>query len=351
MSKILAQISDHYHQNLPFVCYRKPKGDTLFAYLSKTDALHCSDTYEEQGFLFAPFDDREKAIVFPLKEADIVKEPIQSYPTLDQHNEMGTSHHSELEHQRLVKSGVEAIRQGMFSKVVLSRKEVLGIQDFDFLEVFKKLLNTYDNAFAYVWYHPKVGMWMGATPERLVSLENNRFKTMALAGTQVFVDDINPDWGEKERQEHQFVVDYIVDQIQDPTNGIILKDFQVSETYTSKAGNLLHLKADIEGEIGDFNLKELLKTLHPTPAVCGLPKESAKTFILENEHYKRSFYTGFLGEINVQESTELFVNLRCAKFSESQVFIYVGGGITRDSDPGQEWIETIRKTQTIKRVL
>ena len=174
---------------------------------------------------------------------------------------------------------------------------------------------------------------------------------MALAGTQVFRGYTDPDWGAKERQEHQYVVDYIVDQIQDPTNGIILKDFRVSEIYTSKAGSLLHLKADIEGEIGDFNLKELLKTLHPTPAVCGLPKEAAKAFILEHENYQRGFYTGFLGEMNVKGSTELFVNLRCAEFNNEEVAIYVGGGVTQDSDPQKEWIETIRKTQTMKSVL
>ena len=207
MSKTLELISNQHLQNLPFVCYRKPKGDTLFAYLSKTDTLHYSNAYEEQGFLFAPFDDREKAIIFPLKESEIVQEPIQSYSVLVKENDLETSNHSELEHQRLVKSGVEAIKKGMFNKVVLSRKEISALQGFDFLEVFKKLLNTYDNAFSYVWYHPKVGMWMGATPERLVSLENNKFKTMALAGTQAFMGDVNPHWGEKERQEHQYVVD------------------------------------------------------------------------------------------------------------------------------------------------
>ena len=213
------------------------------------------------------------------------------------------------------------------------------------------MLHSYTNAFVYVWFHPKVGVWFGATPERLVSLESNQFRTMALAGTQVFQGNEQPDWGEKERQEHQYVVDYIVSQIQNPTNGIILEEFKVSETYTAKAGSLLHLKADIQGTIGDFNLKELLKTLHPTPAVCGLPKKEAKDFILQNENYKRSFYTGFLGEMNVNEKTELFVNLRCAELSDNQIVIYVGGGVTADSNPKKEWEETFAKTQTIKKVL
>lgn len=351
MNQVLEKISAQYKHQLPFVCYRKPKGATLHAYLCQTDVLNYSNAFEDSGFLFAPFDDREKAIVFPSTTSDILEEripPVQPVEGNDWIEEFLTT---EAEHKQLVSKGVDAIQQGLFSKVVLSRKEKVALRTFDFLKMFERLLYAYDNAFAYVWYHPKVGMWLGATPERLVSLEKNTFKTMALAGTQAYLGDPDPVWGKKERDEHQYVVDYIVDQIQDPANGIILEAFQVSDTYTSKAGKLLHLKADIEGEIGDFNLKDLLKTLHPTPAVCGLPKEAAKAFILANENYQRSFYTGFLGEINMHSKTELFVNLRCAEIGDKKVFVYVGGGVTKDSDPEKEWVETIRKTQTIKNVL
>jgi isochorismate synthase len=140
-------------------------------------------------------------------------------------------------------------------------------------------------------------------------------------------------------------------QIKDQQNGIILKNFSVSDTYTIKAGSLLHLKADIKGEIDGFELKSLLSTLHPTPAVCGLPKEAAKSFILANENYDRRYYTGFLGEINVDSETELFVNLRCVEIDGAIANIYVGGGITEESKPEKEWLETCQKTNTIKSVL
>ena len=147
------------------------------------------------------------------------------------------------------------------------------------------------------------------------------------------------------------MLDYIVSQIKDQENGIILKNFSVSDTYTIKAGNLLHLKADIKGSIGDFELKSLLDTLHPTPAVCGLPKATAKNFILQNENYDRSYYTGFLGEINTNLKTDLYVNLRCVEIIDTCASIYVGGGITLDSNPLDEWLETCNKTNTIKSVL
>ena len=98
------------------------------------------------------------------------------------------------------------------------------------------------------------------------------------------------------------------------------------------------------------SLKDLIRKLHPTPAVCGLPRDKAKEFIIKNENYNREFYTGFLGEITNTDSS-LFVNLRCMKLEENIANIYVGGGITKDSNSKQEWLETVSKTQTMKSVL
>ena len=112
--------------------------------------------------------------------------------------------------------------------------------------------------------------------------------------------------------------------------------------------------------------------MHPTPAVCGLPKEAAKAFILENENYNREFYTGFLGELNFEAqlkprsgkrnienrayaitktSTQLYVNLRCMQLDGNNASIYVGGGITESSDAESEWHETVSKSLVIKSIL
>lgn len=349
--KIVDRIEDHYQQRLPFVAFRKPNTNELAAYFCSSGKLAITSSFAEEGFVFAPFDDDQQSVIFRSENSELIKENIPELQESGSKTIYTSLDHSEEDHKELVNSGIQAIEAGLFRKVVLSRKQVLKVGQLNFLKVFKRLLNNYKNAFVYLWYHPEIGMWFGATPERLVSLKNNQFITMALAGTQLFKGVDNPIWGEKEQKEHQYVVDYIVSQIKDPTNGIILKDFEVSETYTSKAGNLLHLKADITGEIGDFNLKELLNTLHPTPAVCGLPKEEAKKFILNKESYNRSYYSGFLGEINKNNSTELFVNLRCAEYSNEHLNIYVGGGVTRDSEAQKEYEETIAKTQTILKVL
>lgn len=351
MNLILDKISSSFSKNLPFTCFRNPQAKTIKAYLCKDTSLQYASSFEEKGFVFAPFDDREEAVIFLEKHSEVTETIYTTKEVSSSKNNFKTIFSEKDAHTSLVEKGIEAIQKNQFKKVVLSRKEIVAISNVDMIATFERLLNSYPNAFVYVWYHPKVGLWMGATPEKLVTLKGNQFKTMALASTQQYNGSMNPKWGEKEREEHQYVVDYIVDQIKDQNNGIVLDEFSVSETYTSRAGNLLHLKADIDGSIGSFSLKNLLQTLHPTPAVCGLPKSPAKQFILKNENYNRSFYTGFLGEINTGEETRLFVNLRCVEIKEDTAIIYVGGGITLHSNPEKEWKETIHKTQTIKNIL
>jgi isochorismate synthase len=213
-----------------------------------------------------------------------------------------------------------------------------------------------------------VGLWLGATPETLLRTSGNRLSTMALAGTQPYINSTNVAWGTKEQEEQQMVVDYIVDSLKTSAKNIV-----ASETMTVKAGNLLHLKTQITAKLESSNpMKLLIKSLHPTPAICGLPRENAKQFILDNENYKRAYYTGFLGELNIKETfsrnrnkrniensayssvktvTNLFVNLRCMQVINGKASIYVGGGITKDSIPESEWEETINKTNTMKKVL
>jgi hypothetical protein len=104
-------------------------------------------------------------------------------------------------------------------------------------------------------------------------------------------------------------------------------------------------------------LKKVIAAVHPTPAVCGLPKQSAKNFIRENEGYNREYYSGFLGELNLDlvtfktAQTDLFVNLRCVKILKDKAQLFIGCGITKDSNPEAEYIETINKSMTMKKII
>lgn len=375
------QLRKHYELHLPFVAYRKPEAKKVHAVLQQKPELFTTEDFSESGFVFAPFDTSGKAILFPENASEkliveqVVSEDLSAGPTSAKEN---ISKEKRLSHIKLVTKAVSALQAGKMEKVVLSRREEVTLEKPDPLNLFQDLLKAYSTAFVYCWYHPEVGCWLGATPETLLKIEGNRFKTMALAGTQKFTGTVGVKWGEKEQQEQRFVTDSIAENLKDAG----VEYLEVSAPFTARAGNLLHIRTDIEGKIpgsstapnsrGQTALEIIIDSLHPTPAVCGLPRKEAQHFIHCEEGYDREFYTGFLGELNLQKNTQrsrnrrnvenlayraltketdLYVNLRCMKIEAEKAVLFVGGGITKDSVPEAEWEETVNKAQTIKKVL
>lgn len=374
-SEFLEIAQNHFDDALPFVLYRKPKASVIKGIFQNNDSVYTSKDLTESGFIFAPFNAEKQTVLMPFSVSETLESRfiISEFTTEDapekievQPEEESAFAEAEDFHVNLVSNAIQAIERKSLKKVVVSRKEEVMLIESNPLQLFKRLLAQYPSAFVYCWYHPKIGLWLGATPETLLSVTGNRFTTMALAGTQTYQGDDTPDWEAKETEEQQLVTDYLIASLESSVSNIT-----VADTETLKAGNLLHISTRVSG-ILNSNLKEVVMALHPTPAVCGLPKMAAKEFILENENYNREFYTGFLGEINSKEKTtrntnrrnvennaysaiktvsNLYVNLRCMQLTDVKASIYVGGGITKDSIPEKEWQETVNKTQTIKAVL
>lgn len=352
MPNIFQKASDHFKQNLPFVLYAKPNSTEIIGYFQQNKQFHQTADFFEKGFVFADFKG-DQTILFPENECEVLIENFEVGESVFQTEESKLSTVGKDAFEALVQSGIKSIQTGEFEKVVLSRKETLIEVDFDFLEVYQKMLFKYPTAFRYCWFHPEIGMWMGATPEQLLRVEDSKFKTVALAGTQKFDNDIEAIWQQKEKQEQQFVTDFIVGELEAEAESLTQ-----TEPYTFRAGNIVHLKTDITGVFkSDFDLKKVIKVLHPTPAVCGLPKEVAKDFIIKNEDYDRKFYAGFLGELNgniiknQNKDSDLYVNLRCMEIQQNQVHLYIGCGITKDSNPEKEYFETANKAMTMKEIL
>jgi len=95
----------------------------------------------------------------------------------------------------------------------------------------------------------------------------------------------------------------------------------------------------------------MLKLLHPTSAVCGMPLEPALDFLRDHEGYDREFYSGFLGPVNLEGASSLFVNLRCMQLFETSARVYAGAGVTADSDPEKENEEVDMKIQTLSQLI
>jgi isochorismate synthase len=244
-----------------------------------------------------------------------------------------------------------SIATGAFQKAVLSRIRVV---EGNHMQVVPKLFQTicrkHPNALSYLFKSDE-HFWLGASPEPLLRLREGRISTVSLAGTRPYAEkhmNINK-WTAKEVLEQEYVTRYIHDVLR----AFRVKDYRVSSPYVKKAGNLLHLRTDFTLDFERLNgrLWEFVEAMHPTPAVAGQPKEEAICFIKNLEPHDRDYYTGFLGPVGLQGEMDLFVNLRCMKITPDYISLYVGGGITLESDPAEEWNETRLKAMSLLKIM
>lgn len=346
---LLEQIENHYQQGLPFVIYSLPESNKLVALLQKDTQLHTTETFTDTGVIMAPFDYETVAHCIPESESIHLESTLEISPVALFDLRYDEDPTEKERYLKLVKETMLAIQTKNAAKIVISRMKDFKLKKFEFSMLLLRVFSLYPRAFRYIWFHPKHGLWCGATPEVLVKTEKTSFSSMALAGTQKFNEKTPVYWNDKEIEEHQYVTDAITTSLQRVTD--VLK---ISKTYTHQAGTLAHLRTDITGVLrsGKTTLKTISAALHPTPAVCGTPKKGAKKFILEKEGYDREFYTGFIGPICGNDScSSLYVNLRCMKIVGNTATLYVGGGITLGSIPLDEWEETQNKLQTMLQVL
>jgi isochorismate synthase len=247
---------------------------------------------------------------------------------------------------------IDKIKNNEAQKVVYSRMEVLNnANEKRPADLLLNLKNTYPDTFSYLFHTPQTGTWMGASPEVFLRESENMLQTIALAGTRAASTPAipSPQWPEKEKAEQKFVSDYIQDKLED----IGIAELRISEPYTSNAGAIEHIRSDffMDKKPNKCAVGKIIQSLHPTPAVCGQPLEAALKIISETEKHSRAYYTGFLGLLNMDGKSDLFVNLRCMKIVGKQIVLYIGGGITAESNAEAEWNETVLKAGILKKVI
>ncbi|SEG03450.1 chorismate-binding protein [Algoriphagus boritolerans] len=256
---------------------------------------------------------------------------------------------------KLVQLGIEAIAAGIVEKVVPARTKSIEVpENFDLGTTFLNMIEAYPNSFVNFFHIPTIGTWIGASPETLIKTKEEQFHTMALAGTQPASGE-NPlksaAWTQKEIEEQALVCRYIVDCFKK----IRLREYEEHGPKTIMAGNLLHLRTDFKVDMKATGFPQLgsvmLDLLHPTSAVCGMPRKEAHDFLQAHEGFDRSFFAGFLGPVNIEAETTIFVNLRTASFVGNKAILYAGAGVTEDSDPDKEWEETELKCQIIGKFI
>ena len=245
--------------------------------------------------------------------------------------------------EKLVKV-IDFIKANQLSKLVISRRKMVQFNDskLSLSQTFLNLCETYKNAFVYFFI--KDGKcWLGAFSELLGKFDKktSEFQTMSLAGT-IPVDE---NWTDKEIEEQKPVTDFISNTLKNYASEVYKSD-----TYDHISGNIKHLRNDFSAKISENDLEKIIYELHPTPAVCGIPKEICQNAIENFESHPRNFYAGYI-KVETEKNVQYFVNLRCAEFFKNAALIYVGGGITAESSPEKEWGETELKSEAVLKNL
>lgn len=238
---------------------------------------------------------------------------------------------------------IDIIKGQKLPKLVYSRRKIFtDFNGLDIKESFKNLCKSYPNAFRYLLINGE-NSWMGAFSEVLGKFNKNTcdFETMSLAGTL----PVSENWSEKEIEEQKPVTSYIRDILNKYSEGI-----KESGTYDHISGNIKHLRTDFRVKIREEDLDTIIQELHPTPAVCGIPKEFCKKHIQSLEKFPRELYAGYI-KIKAGETVQYFVNLRCSKLYQDSIHVFVGGGITAQSSPEKEWTETELKSEAVLKNL
>jgi isochorismate synthase len=332
-----------------FVIFFLPNSENGFFWQQTTEK---ANSLTDKEFIFSPFSNNLPTLkIVPDVEQEISLSEIDlAFKQANLEQEIEKISEPKLENKseytaRIAKM-VNNIKASRFKKIVCSRV-LVEPRVSSFETIFSRLIKTYPKTFRYCFFSQESGLWMGASPEILVEQKKADFKTVSLAGTRKPDKDgaFHP-FTEKEVEEQNLVTKYIKKAI----NNISVEPIEMSETYHFNTGNLVHLKTDINFSDTKLSALQVAKALHPTPAVCGMPLKTTQEILNINEPH-RDYYTGFLGPKFSGNESRFYVNLRCMKLTQSEAFIFVGGGITALSNPEDEWDETYWKSQTMAELL
>ena len=338
-----------------FALYRFPHADHYVRLEGKTqEYLSCAQLNDISGFVVAPFEVKaeQPIIVIQPDHVDIIAlsgsimstegpEAFEPTSPTSTYAIDFANFHAQLEH-------------GTFRKIVLARRadETMAVTA-EPAELFLRACSLYPRLFIALVYTPQSGLWLTATPEILLEGGGGTWRTIALAGTMKLEKELLSGegetvlWSTKNIEEQRIVATYVAECLEQFTT-----DFREEGPRTVRAANLVHLRSDFTFTLpDDSQVGDLLGRLHPTPAVCGLPKREAFQFIASNEYAPRRYYSGFMGPMNVQQSTHLYVSLRCMSIEGCHCHLYAGGGLLKDSVMLQEWQETEAKLETMRRCI
>lgn len=356
------------NKGLPFAIYRLPDSSSFTLIFQKNNLLQEIDILsieDYSGFIVANYESAKTGIATLIKPDYIYTEKsnFKEVHTLlsklpDDINSEFVENFVASKSSYLEKATylINKLMEGDLNKVVLSRVIHKKLnKSLNIPSLLKMMAANYKDAFINLFHLPGVGTWFGASPETLFKVEGKYITTDSLAGTKPVASNSEPKWTNKEKEEQHMVTSFIESLLSEL--GIV--DFKQNGPITKNAGTVAHLLTKFRIPYSALVEKQgkLIAGLHPTPAICGLPKAEAYLLIQKAEQHERRYYTGFLGPWKISDNnsnkskSELFVNLRCAELGNKEINIYVGGGLTASSDPEEEYLETVHKSNTLLSIV
>ncbi|PSB05984.1 isochorismate synthase [filamentous cyanobacterium CCP2] len=259
--------------------------------------------------------------------------------------------------QSTVISALESIQNRRLEKLVLANAvDVVSPLPFQWGHSLHNLRQVYPDCYVFSVGNGNGQSFIGASPERLLSIQNQRLVTDALAGSAPRGRSREQDTAlaksllksDKERREHQLVVDFITQRLAQFGLNVHL----AQEPALLRLSNIQHLHTPIRATLpATLHPLELLAELHPTPAVAGLPRDIACEQIQRYEGFSRSLYAAPLGWVDALGNAEFVVGIRSALLDGHYARLYAGAGIVAGSDPRREMAEVQLKLQALLRAL
>ena len=251
-----------------------------------------------------------------------------------------------------VEAAVDRIESGALRKVVLAQAQTVELErEVSVPAVYGRLRETYPDCFRFLVAPEGSGQFFGATPERLVSRDGRTVRTDALAGSTGRGDTPAEDeWlarelqeSEKDRHEHQLVVEAIKDQL-----GPYATSISTGDRTVRRLATVQHLRTPVTADLAEDNhVLSLVEALHPTPAVGGLPPDVALRTIKETEAFERGWYASPVGWFDAAGNGTFAVAIRSAVAEDRRATLFAGNGIVGDSDPDREWDEVQLKYRPV----
>ena len=243
--------------------------------------------------------------------------------------------------------GIKLINEDILQKIVIGSRLTLKTNNgLNLVTILKKLRLNHPNSCKYVWKRNSQDITFGASPEKLFSFNNNLLTLEAVAGTAPSSFDKRILLkSQKDLLEHNFVRDYLFESL----HHLNINEYKIEKIKVIQFGDVSHLYTEINSEIESICPFLLLEYLHPSPAVCGVPKKEALFWINNIEVYDRGNYASPIGWIDSRGNSDFRVAIRGARFINNEIEITAGSGIVKGSIAENEIEEINLKLLTLAK--